>query len=58
MFMQIIQGTVADPEAAKTAMDRRLAPRTVSWLGGTDDGTLVAAVRFDSGEAARATVPP
>jgi hypothetical protein len=60
MFMQIIQGTVADPEAAKATMDRwhrDLAPGAVGWLGGTygvtDDGTLVAAVRFDSEEAAR-----
>jgi len=61
MFMQIIQGRVSDPEAAKVTMDRwhqDLAPGAIGWLGGTygftDDGTLVAAVRFDSAQAARA----
>jgi hypothetical protein len=60
MFMQIIQGAVRDADAAKETMDRwhrDLAPGAVGWLGGTygftDDGTLVAAVRFDSADAAR-----
>jgi hypothetical protein len=60
MFMQIIQGQVRDAEAAKATMDRwhrELAPGAIGWLGGTygvtDDGMLLAAVRFESEEAAR-----
>lgn len=59
MFMQIIQGRVRDTEAAKAALDRwqtDLAPGAEGWLGGTygvtDDGMMVAAVRFESREAA------
>lgn len=61
MFMQIIQGRVSDPEAAKATMDRwhrDIAPGAIGWLGGTygftDDDMLVACVRFDSEDAARA----
>lgn len=60
MFMQIIQGRVRDTEAAKAALDRwqtDLAPGAEGWLGGTygvtDDGMMVAAVRFESREAAQ-----
>ncbi|HKS46324.1 MAG TPA: hypothetical protein VJT49_14675 [Amycolatopsis sp.] len=60
MFMQFIQAKVRDPEAVRETMDRwhrELEPGAVGWLGGTygitDDGTLVAAVRFESEEAAR-----
>ncbi|HEX6359354.1 hypothetical protein [Actinophytocola sp.] len=60
MFMQIIQGQVRDAKKARATMDRwhrELAPGAIGWLGGTygitDDGTLVAAVRFASEEAAR-----
>jgi hypothetical protein len=60
MFMQIIQGRIRDAEAAKAAMDRwemELAPGAEGWLGGTygvtDDGQMVAAVRFESREAAQ-----
>lgn len=60
MFMQIIQGQVRDPEAARATMDRwqrDLAPSAQGWLGATfgvtDDGTLIAAVRFESAEDAR-----
>ncbi|MGH3860610.1 hypothetical protein [Actinokineospora sp.] len=60
MFMQIIQGRVRDTDAAKAALDRwqtDLAPGAEGWLGGTygvtDDGMMVAAVRFESREAAQ-----
>ncbi|HET6503529.1 MAG TPA: hypothetical protein VFG87_22495 [Amycolatopsis sp.] len=60
MFMQIIQAKVRDSDAARAAMDRwhrELEPGSIGWLGGTygitDDGTFVAAVRFESEEAAR-----
>jgi len=59
MFMQIIQGRVSDQAAAREAMDRwqrDVEPGAVGYLGSThgftDDGTLVAAVRFESREAA------
>jgi hypothetical protein len=60
MFMQIIQGRVSGQAAAREAMDRwqrDLEPGAVGYLGSThgftDDGTLVAAVRFESREAAQ-----
>jgi hypothetical protein len=60
MFMQIIQGRVTDPGAAREMMDRwqrDLKPRADGYLGSThgftDDGTLVSMVRFESAEAAR-----
>ena len=60
MFMQIIQGRVRDPEAAKATIERwrrELEPGAIGWLGGTygvtDDGTLMACVRFESKEAAQ-----
>ncbi|TAK68184.1 MAG: hypothetical protein EPO13_11545 [Actinomycetota bacterium] len=60
MFMQIIQGKVRDTAAAQACLDRwmlELAPGATGWLGTThgftDDGTLIAAVRFDSRESAR-----
>lgn len=60
MFVQIIQGRVTDPAAARELMDRwqrDLEPGAVGYLGSThgftDDGTLVAVVRFESAEAAR-----
>jgi hypothetical protein len=59
MYLQIIQGRVGDPKAARAAMDRwqqDLAPGAAGWLGGTygitDDGVLIAVVRFDSATAA------
>jgi hypothetical protein len=61
MFVQIIQGRVADKAAARETMDRWLVdlePGAVGWLGGTfgftEDGMLVAVVRFESKEAAEA----
>lgn len=60
MFIQVIQGHVADPGAAHEALDRwhrELAPGSYGWLGTTagvtDDGMLVAMARFESQEEAR-----
>lgn len=60
MFVQIIQGKVADEARLRAQMDRwvqDLAPGADGWLGGTygisDDGMLMAMVRFESEEAAR-----
>jgi hypothetical protein len=61
MFVQVIQGQVADAGQAKAALDRwveELAPGAEGWLGTTagvtEDGRFVAAARFESEEAARA----
>ncbi len=60
MFIQVIQGEIKDVEAARATMDRwrdELGPGAEGWLGGTfgvsEDGQLVAVVRFESEEAAR-----
>jgi hypothetical protein len=60
MFLQIIQGRIGDAAAARQAMERwerDLEPGAAGWLGGTygvtDDGMLVAVVRFESREAAQ-----
>jgi hypothetical protein len=60
MFLQIIQGQVGDVAGARQAIERwqlDLAPGAPGWLGATygitDDGTLVAVVRFESKEAAQ-----
>jgi hypothetical protein len=60
MFVQVIQGRVADPARVKAALDRwaeELAPGAEGWLGSTagvtEDGRFVAAARFESEEAAR-----
>jgi hypothetical protein len=60
MFLQIIQGQVGDVGGARQAIERwqlDLAPGAPGWLGATygitDDGTLVAVVRFESKEAAQ-----
>ena len=60
MFVQVIQGRVADPARVKAALDRwaeELAPGAQGWLGTTagvtEDGRFVAAARFESEEAAR-----
>jgi hypothetical protein len=61
MFVQLIQGQVADAGRARAALDRwveELAPGAEGWLGTTagvtEDGRFVAAARFESEEAARA----
>lgn len=60
MYMQIFQGSIRDADAARATMDRWLTDLesgAEGWLGGTfgvtDDGMFVAAVRFESEEAAR-----
>ena len=60
MFVQVIQGRVADPEPARAQLDRwvaDLAPGAAGWLGSTsgvtDDGRTIALVRFESEESAR-----
>jgi hypothetical protein len=60
MFVQVIQGKVADAERVRRAVDdwaREIAPGAGGWLGSTggvtEDGRLIALVRFESAEAAR-----
>lgn len=60
MFVQVIQGPVADAGQARAALDRwvqDLAPGATGWLGTTagvtDDGQFVAVARFESEEAAQ-----
>jgi hypothetical protein len=60
MFIQVIQGKVADEASLRAAMDRWVRdcqPGAVGWLGSTsgitDDGTFVGVVRFESEDAAR-----
>ncbi|MFC5261762.1 hypothetical protein ACFPJ1_06535 [Kribbella qitaiheensis] len=60
MFVQVIQGQVADAEQAHAALDRwvdELAPNAAGWLGTTagvtDDGQLIVLARFESEAAAR-----
>jgi len=60
MFVQVIQGPAANAAEVHAALDlwvRELAPGASGWLGSTagvtDDGRLVAVVRFESEEAAR-----
>ena len=60
MFVQVIQGRIADAEAMRRALDRwaaELAPGAVGWLGSTagvtDDGRFIALVRFESAQAAQ-----
>lgn len=61
MFIQVIEGRVADEQALQAQMDvwlRDLAPGATGWLGTTAgtaaDGTFVATARFESEEAAKA----
>lgn len=60
MFIQVIQGKVADPDRLRAAVEQwreELAPGAVGWLGTTagvtPDGTAIAVVRFESEDAAR-----
>jgi hypothetical protein len=60
MFIQVIEGKVADAAGLQAAMDRwvaELQPGAQAWLGSTggftDDGMFVSTVRFESQEAAR-----
>jgi hypothetical protein len=61
MFVQIIEGHVADQSQMHTALDRwasELAPGASGWLGSTagvtEDGRFVLFARFESADAARA----
>jgi hypothetical protein len=60
MFVQVIQGHVADREELKGALDHwanELAPGSIGWLGTTAgitaDDMFIALARFESAEAAR-----
>lgn len=60
MFVQVIQGQVSDAARVRAHLDKWLAevsPGAVGWLGSTagvtEDGRLVALVRFESEQAAR-----
>jgi hypothetical protein len=59
MFAQVIQGRTSDAQAFRAAIDRwnrELAPGSIGWLGSTegvtDDGRVIAVVRFESADAA------
>lgn len=61
MFIQIIQGSCSRQEEMRSLADRWLrevAPGAIGWLGGTygftDDGELIAVIRFESKDAAQA----
>jgi len=61
MFVQVIQGRTSDPGKMRAQMDKwiaDLAPGATGWLGSTggvtDDGQVIALVRFESEEAAQA----
>jgi hypothetical protein len=60
MFVQVIQGQVSDAAQVKAQLDKWVAevgPTAAGWLGSTggvtDDGQLMAVVRFESAEAAQ-----
>jgi hypothetical protein len=60
VFVQVIQGQVADAAKARAALDRwarELTPGATGWLGSTagvtEDGRFIALARFASEEAAR-----
>lgn len=60
MFVQVIQGRVSDPAAARARIEQwttEVAPSVTGWLGSTagvtDDGTLMLLARFESAEAAQ-----
>jgi hypothetical protein len=59
MFVQVVRGKVTDAGAVRSALDRwerEIAPGAKGFIGSTsgvtDDGTLIAIVRFDSSVAA------
>jgi hypothetical protein len=61
MFVQFIEGSVADPQAFRRQLERwqeQCAAGAAGWLGTTagvsDDGTGFLAARFESTDAARA----
>ncbi len=61
MFIQIIQGKCTHPDEMRALTERwvrEIGPGAEGWLGGTfgvtDEGDMVAVVRFESREAAQA----
>jgi hypothetical protein len=61
MFVQVIQGQVANAEGLQSQMDEwieKLSPGAVGWLGSTSgitaDGRAILLARFESAEAAQA----
>jgi ribosomal protein S6E (S10) len=61
MFLQVIDGKVADPAGFAASLDRwveELSPGATGWLGTTSgsygDGSFIALVRFESAQAAQA----
>lgn len=59
MFVQVIEGTVRDAEGLERQWQKwmeQLSPRAVGWIGSTGgitpDGRFIAAVRFESADAA------
>jgi len=60
MFVQVIQGKVADADGLRSAVEQWrdvIAPSVSGWLGTTGgvtaDGTAIAVVRFESAQVAR-----
>ena len=60
MFLQVIDGKVADLAGLKTSLDQwmaELSPDATGWLGTTwgtyGDGSFIAVVRFESADAAK-----
>jgi hypothetical protein len=60
MFIQVLEGRVADRDGLRTALDRWLhevSPGAIGWLGFTggvtDDGRFIALARFEDEESAR-----
>jgi hypothetical protein len=60
MFVQVIQGKVADADKVRAAVEQwvqDLAPGATGWLGSTggvtEDGRCILVARFESEEAAR-----
>ena len=60
MFIQVIQGRVADADELKDSLDqwvRELGPGADGWLGSTggvtDDGRCILVARFESADKAR-----
>ena len=60
MFVQVIQGKVADAGSVHAALDRwarEISPGATGWLGSTagvtQDGKFIALARFESAEAAQ-----
>jgi len=60
VFVQVIQGQVSDAAQVRAHLDKwvaEVAPGAIGWLGSTsgvtEDGQVVAIVRFESEEAAQ-----